>query len=350
MAFKRPSLPELMNRADQDVLSRLPGAQAALAKRVTKALSASLGGLVHGLYGYLQWLEKQLFPETCDDENLHLHSAGVPRRAASYATGTASFEGTNDRVIVTATSLKAGDVEYATTAEVKIADGVASAPVRAVAAGVTGNQAPGASLRLVSPISGVASAATVDASGIRGGTDLETYASWRDRIMLRRARVPRGGASGDWEEWALQVPGVTRAWEDPLGMGPGSVVLRIMADDADDGPLPSEQLLQAVADYIESRRNVQAKVYVVAPDTEAFEPQLLVSPNTEEARSAAAQALRDLVEGEGVPGGTLLISRIRSAISLAPGVEDYDLQWPTANVTHAVGVLPTWGGVQWIGD
>lgn len=348
MAFKRPSLPELMNRADQDILSRLKGSQAALAMRTTKAVSASMGGLVHGLYGYLQWLEKQLFPESCDDENLHLHSAGVPRRPASYATGRVGFQGSDGSVIITGTAMRQGAIEYVTTAEAVIAGGVATAPVRAVASGAAADQAPGVQLRLVSPIAGVTAQATVDAEGIRGGADLETFESWRDRIMLRRARVPRGGAAGDWEEWALQVPGVTRAWEDPLGMGPSSVVLRIMADDASDGPLPSEQLLQAVIDHIEAQRNVQAQVHVVAPDTEAFIPQLIVMPNTEEARSAAAQALQDLVESEGEPGGTLLISRIRSAISLAPGVEDYDLQWPTANVGHGVGVLPIWGGVQWI--
>lgn len=349
MSFKRPSLPELMGRIDQDILSRMPGSQAAMAMRTTKALSASMGGLVHGLYGYLQWLERQLFPETCDDENLHLHSAGVPRRPASAATGVAVFEGNDGRAIVTGSELRAGNVEYVTTAEAVVVDGVAAAPVRAVTVGVSGNQAPGAELRLVSPVSGVAASATVDGEGIRGGADLEAFGSWRDRIMLRRARVPRGGAAGDWEEWALQVPGVTRAWEDPLGMGPGSVVLRIVSDDADDGPLPSEQLLTAVAKHIEALRNVQAKVYVVGPDTQEFVPQLLVFPNTDEARSSAAQALKDLVENEGVPGGTFLISRIRSAIGRAPGVEDYDLQWPTANVEHGTGVLPVWGGVQWIG-
>lgn len=348
MPFKRPTLPELINRVDQDLLSRLSGSQAALAMRVIRALSTSTGGVVNGLYGYLQWLEKQLFPETCDDENLHLHSAGVPRRLAAHAVGYAKFEGTDGRTIVAGTRLQDGE-QYETTEEVVIAAGVAIAPVRAMEAGAVGDRTAGTQLRLVSPISGVLGQATVEPGGISGGADLESYESWRDRIMLRRARIPRGGARGDWAEWATEVAGVTRAWEDPLGMGPGSVVVRIMADDASDGPLPSAQLLAAVWEHIEERKNVQAQVYVTAPDTQLFEPQLLVTPNTEEVRGAAAQALQDLVEREGEPGGTLLISRIRSAISLAPGVEDYDLQWPTANVTHATGVLPIWGGVTWLG-
>lgn len=348
MAFRRPSLPELIRRVDQDLLSRLPGTRAALEVRLTRALAVSEAGLAHGLYGYLQWLERQLFPETCDDELLHLHSAGVPRRQESAASGVVVFEGSDDAVIVTGTVLQGNGQEYETTEEAVIAGGEGRAAVVAREPGAAGDQEPGAQLSLVSPLPGVARAATVGDEGIRGGADREDYASWRDRIMLRRARVPRGGAHGDWEGWALEVPGVTRAWEDPLGMGPGSVVLRIMADDASDGPLPSAQLLQAVRDHIEPQKSVQAQVYVVAPDTEAFRPELFVIPNTEEVRGAAAQALQDLVEREGEPGGTLLISRIRSAISLAPGVEDYGLQWPVANVEHGTGVLPVWGGVEWV--
>lgn len=348
MAFKRPSLPELMGRVDQDLLSRLSGAQAALATRLTKDLAISQAGVVHGLYGYLQWLERQLFPETCDDENLHLHSAGVPRRQAALAIGVADFLGSDNAVIVAGTRLQVDGQEYETTVEAVIAAGVASAEVTALEAGVASDQVAGTELRLVSPIPGVSGQALVGAEGIKGGADLETFDSWRDRILLRRARIPRGGAQGDWEGWALEVPGVTRAWEDPLGMGPGSVVLRIMADDASDGPLPSQQLLDTTLAYIEARKNVQAQIYVVAPDTQLFIPELIVFPDTEEVRSAAAQALSDLVEREGEPGGTLLISRIRSAISLAPGVEDYDLRSPIANVEHATGVLPTWGGVQWV--
>jgi uncharacterized phage protein gp47/JayE len=350
MGFKRPSLPDLMARVDQDLLSRLPGAQAGLAVRLTQALATSQAGVTHGLYGYLQWLERQLFPETCDDDLLHLHSAGVPRRQAAKASGKAGFEGSNDAVIVVGTKLQLDGQEYETTEEVVIAAGVATTTVLALEAGAAGDQPPGAALRLVSPLPGVSAAAAVDAEGVRGGADLEAHSSWRDRILQRRARVPRGGAKGDWEGWALDVPGVTRAWEDPLGMGPGSVVVRIMADDAADGPLPSQQLLEAVMAYIEGRRNVQAQVYVVAPDTQEFKPQLIVRPDTEDARSAAAQALADLIEREGEPGSTLLISRIRAAISLAPGVDDYDLQAPVADVTHAVGVLPIWGGVTWVGS
>lgn len=349
MAFNRPSLPELVERIDQDVLARLPKSQAALQQRLTRVMAAAEGGVVHGLYGYLQWLERQLFPESCDDDMLHLHSAGVPRRQEAAARGSVIFTGTDSAVIVAGTLVQSDDgAEYTTDAEVEIVAGSAEAAVTAVTPGSAGDLPAGATVTLVSPIPGVTSQATVGAEGLAGGVDLESFDSWRDRIMLRRARVPRGGAIGDWEGWALEVPGVTRAWEVPLGMGPGSVVVYIMADDASDGPLPSQQLLEAVHAHIETRKNVTAHVYVEAPVAVPFSPQLGVVPDTEEVRVAVEGSLRDLVEREGEPGGTLLISRIRHSISSAGGVDDYNLVAPSADVIYQPGELPIWGGVQWL--
>lgn len=348
MGFKRPTLPELIERVDGDLVSRLPGAQAVLAKRMTRTLAAGEAGVAHGLYGYLQWLEKQLFPETCDDDMLHLHSVGVPRRPASTNSGPVVFTGNDGAVIDSGTLIQVDGLEYSTSADATVAGGSVTVEVDAVQVGGAGGQDEGVELTLVEPIAGVNAIATVAEGGIAGGADLESFGSWRARILQRRARVPRGGAEGDWEEWALQVPGVTRAWEDPLGMGAGTVVIRIMADDAVDGPLPSTQLLLDVFTYIEQQRNVTAHIYVIAPTPKVFAPQLRITPDNSAVRAAVEQALQDLVLRAGEPGGTLLISQIRNAIGTAAGVTDYELEAPIANVPHAHGELPVWGGVNWL--
>lgn len=347
MAFKRPTLAELIERIDADQLSRLSPDQAALSSRLTRLMGNGNAGLVHGLYGYLQWLERQLFPETCDDENLVLHSAGVPRRQPGTASGRVVMTGAEGALVNAGTRLQVDDQEYEIVDSALISGGSATVEVTAVTAGAAGDQPAGTELRLVSPLPGVASEGAVDDDGLSGGADLESFESWRDRIIQRRARVPRGGAEGDWADWALEVPGVTRAWEEPLGMGLGTIVVRVMADDASDGPLPSSQLLEAVYEHIEARRNIQASVFVVAPATEAFRPRLWVDPDTAENRAAVEASLRDLVEREGEPGGTLLISRIRYAIGSVGGLSDYALESPTENVTYAAGTLPLWGGVEW---
>ncbi|NWA40804.1 baseplate J/gp47 family protein [Pseudomonas reactans] len=348
MGFKRPSLPELIERIDNDQISRLPGAQAVLAKRMTRILAAGEAGVAHGLYGYLQWLEKQLFPETCDDDLLHLHSAGVPRRPAAAAAGFITVTGTTGVVLDASTQFQVANVVYVTTASATIVAGTADVAVSAVLRGVNGYQAAGTQLTLVSPVGGINANALVRAGGITGGADLESFDSWRDRIMLRRARTPRGGAEGDWAEWALEVSGVTRAWEAPMGMGVGSVVVWIVADDAVGGPLPSQVLLDAVFAHINSQRNVTSKLYVVAPLLVPFKPQIRVIPDTTVNRVAIDTAMSELVYRAAKPGGTLLISQIRGAISSTSGVTDYELVWPVANIQHTAGQLPIWGGVQWL--
>lgn len=348
MAFSRPSLPELIGRIDNDLVSRLPGAQAVLAQRLTRILATGQAGLAHGLYGYLQWMERQLFPETCDDDLLHLHSVGVPRRDASQNSGNAIFTGVDGSPIDAGTLLQAKGVEYRVTADTVIQDSTSVGDIEAVIAGSAGALSAGDKLTLISPLAGVNTQVIVAADGITGGADIESFDSWRDRIMARRARTPRGGAEGDWVEWAMQVPGVTRAWEVPLGMGPGTIVVYIMADDAPDGPLPSQQLLEEVHAYIETQRNVTAHVYVVAPDDVPFEPQLKVTPDNSSVRNAVEAALQSLILRIGAPCKPLPISQIRTAIGTAAGVTDYDLVWPTSSVIHGPGQLPLWGGAQWV--
>lgn len=348
MGFKRPTLPELIERVDNDLVSRLPGSQALLASRLTRILATSEAGVAHGLYGYLQWLERQLFPETCDDDLLHLHSVGVPRRQAATASGPVLFTGSAGVVLDAGTLLHADSREYRLTQDTVLLAGSATAEVEALQAGRAADLAVGKQLSLISPVVGVNTLATVVGAGISGGEDIEGFDSWRERIMRRRARIPRGGAEGDWAEWALQVPGVSRAWEDPLGMGPGTVVLRIMADAAPGGPMPSQQLLEEVFSHIQTQRNVTAHVYVIAPVPVAFSPRLRISPDNNSTRTAVEQSLQNLVLSSGEPGGTLSISSIRTALGMAAGITDYEMEWPTSNVLHAHGHLPVWGGVQWL--
>ncbi|WP_028574364.1 baseplate J/gp47 family protein [Desulfonatronovibrio hydrogenovorans] len=349
MGFKRPSLQELVQRVDQDILGRLPETRADLDKRLGRVLAAVEAGAVHGLYGYLEWIEGQMFPQTCDDDMLHIHSAGVPRREASKASGKVVFTGEDGDIVPEDLALEADDgQEYITVETGEIQDGEAIVSVEAVEPGADGNQDAGASLSLVSPAAGIDSEAEVGEGGLDGGADRESIDGWRERILRRRERIPRGGAAGDWEDWALEVIGVTRAWEDPKGMGPGTVVVRIVADDAEDGPQPPAQLLEEVQTHIDEARNVLADVYVVAPDLIDFKPEIELSPDTPELRSMVEENVKDFVRREGRPGGKLKISRLRHAISAAGDVEDYDMQWPTEDVEYGTGELPVFEGVVWL--
>jgi uncharacterized phage protein gp47/JayE len=56
----------------------------------------------------------------------------------------------------------------------------------------------------------------------------------------------------------------------------------------------------------------------------------------------------DLMRTDPVPGGTLLLSRIRTAIGSADGLANYTLTSPNADVVRTVGQLSTKGTVTYV--
>jgi uncharacterized phage protein gp47/JayE len=58
--------------------------------------------------------------------------------------------------------------------------------------------------------------------------------------------------------------------------------------------------------------------------------------------------LTDLFVREGSPGGTILLSHIREAISQATGETDHILTVPAANVVLGAGAIPVLGTVTWV--
>ena len=87
-------------------------------------------------------------------------------------------------------------------------------------------------LTLDSPIVGVNASANVTAGALTGGADAEDDDSLRARLLARIKEPPQGGSKADYVTWALEVPGVTRAWCYPEEMGDGTVTLRCAGVDA----------------------------------------------------------------------------------------------------------------------
>lgn len=70
MPFQRPTLPQLIERAAADIESRLPGTDPRLRRALLGVLARTHAGAVHGLYGALDWLARQIIPDTAEAEIL----------------------------------------------------------------------------------------------------------------------------------------------------------------------------------------------------------------------------------------------------------------------------------------
>ncbi|TKA91801.1 baseplate J/gp47 family protein [Guyparkeria sp. SB14A] len=354
MPFARPSLPTLIERNRADVESRLPGTEPRLRRSVLGALGRSVAGEMHGLYGYLDWLSRQIVPSTAEAEILERHASwwGIDRNPAAAATGNVEFSGSDGAIIPAGTTLQRSDgIEYATDAEATISGGTATAAVTASAGGQDTSAVAGVSLQLTSPISGVQSSATVASGGLTGGADEESDDDLRDRLRKRVQQPPQGGAVSDYEQWALEVEGVTRVWVMPRWNGIGTVGVYFTRDD-DAAIIPDAAEVQAVQDYLDDLRPVTADVTAYAPTEAAQDMTIQLAPNDSATQAAVEAELADLFRREanvedGNGAGTILISHIREAISTATGETDHVLVSPTSDITLNPGELATLGAITW---
>lgn len=350
MSFNRPTLQTIIGRIETDYASRL-GIKEPARVAFVRAQSRAFAGAVHGLYGFLEFISQQALPDTAVDEYLERWCAifGLFRVAATAATGNVTITGINGNLITAGTILQAASgVQYRTTADATIASGTVSVGVKATTSGADGNLPPVSPLSFLSPVAGINSGATVGLDGITGGSDDETVDSLRKRLIERIQTPPQGGNVTDYEKWVKEIRAdVTRVWVAPLEMGAGTVTVRFVMDNIAGGPLPPSGVISDVAAYIQTKRPVTANVFVVAPTLYPVNMTILLSPSTQAVKDAVTAELKDLFFRDGQPGGTILISRIREAISIAAGETDHTLTTPTANVVATAGSIPVLGTITW---
>lgn len=359
MPFDRPTLGELVTRIRADLKSRLAITGAILRRATAKILAVVWAGAVHLLHGHLEWLSKQLFADTAEEEFLLRQAGmhGIAKTAATFASGTVLATGTDTSIILVDTILVRDDgVTYRVTVEAEIGSSVpgeVSVSIEAVEAGADGNMDDvSETLDFESPIAGVDSSVAVEAPGITGGNNEESTEALRTRFLLYKREPPAGGRDADYEAWSLAVAGVTRAWVYPNENGLGTVVVRFVRDD-DVSIFPDAGEVTAVQDALDEQRPITAEVTAEAPVQLDVDFTITLTPDTSATRAAVEAELADLLRrvaepGDGAGRGTVLLSQIQTAIGVAEGVTDFTLTVPAADVVPALGELCVPGAFTWV--
>ena len=378
MPFQRPTLSQERAQVAQDIASSLPGADALLRFSNLAILGDVQAGLSILHYGYLDWISLQAVPFTSQGEFLEGWAAlkKVFRDPATQATGTATFTGTNGTVLPANTLLVRGDgVEYTVMADGIVAGGTVTVTAQAVAdptgqTGAFGNCASGTVLNLGTAIAGLTSTGAAP-TAFTGGADLESDASLLNRMLGAYQATPVIGTSSNYETWAREVSGVTRAWCIANGMGSGTVVVYFMMDasEAAHGGFPQgsngvataetrdvaatgDQLL--VANHIYTVQTNTALVYAVAPtqENETFTISGLAGSSTG-TRNAIAAAIADVFLRNGSPKQTTInLADINAAIAAVPLTTGFVITvvngGAPGNITPALGALPILGTVTYV--
>lgn len=363
MAFQRPTLDQLIERVKSDFRAGL-GVADVLRRSFLGVIARAMAGLSHLQLGYLDWVSKQVIPDTADDDALIRWAAifGLEIIPATYAELNITITGNPGGVVPEDEIYQRADgLQYALDAEATIGGGgTVVAKIIALTPGKASNLLVADKVSLLSPIANVTSEATV-ASIVTVAADTETIESLRARLLNRLQLPPLGGSANDYITWAKEVAGVTRSWVLPLYTGAGTVAVSFVTD-GEVNIIPTAPKVAEVLAYIEERKPVTALLTVFAPVADPMTMTIAIKPNTTQVQQNILSELDDLVKRDATlagsyksPGvtndGSILLSKINQAISIAVGLEDHEIILingsAPANVVPASGELVTRGAVTW---
>lgn len=163
--FARPELPQLIATIRSDLLTRFQQ-DVVLRRMDAEVYSRVQAAAVHTLYGYIDYLARNMLPDMCDEDWLYRHASikRCPRKNAVSAKGFARWDGIAGRPEIPAgTQIQRDDqVTFTTLQTVKASGGLLRVPVIADVAGTAGNTDDGTALRLGTPITGIPSTGYAD--------------------------------------------------------------------------------------------------------------------------------------------------------------------------------------------
>jgi uncharacterized phage protein gp47/JayE len=360
MPFSRPSLQTIINRIVADFNNRVDSSQTFLRRSVYKIMGYVFGGAHHLLYGFVEYVKDQLFITTSDVEHLERHGSeyGVLRDSGTKASGNVGIAGTVGTLVPVGSELQDDDGNrYRADANTNIgAGGTASLAITASEVGDDYNKSAGVVLTFVSPIAGVDSNVTVDSDGITSGDDEETDEEYRARVLLRKRYPPHGGIALDYENWALEYGGVTRAWLIEKYYGPGTTGLVFVLDGETD-IFPDETTRNAVRNYIISHTDevlgkdvgipvtAEPGFFVINAQPKTVNFSIELSPNNGTVQAAVTTNLTEMILQRGGPQQTITISQMYEAITTATGEVKSNIVSPVADVSAAVNEVHVLGDI-----
>lgn len=358
MAWTTPTLRELVTRVMRAFTGKLQGADAALARNNLSPTAKVIAGEFSNLHQRLAWAADQKFILTCAPELLDRHGAEmkppVPRKEAAQAKGGVVMTASGPASLATGAILSRSDgVTFTVDAGVTLAGaGSATVQVTAALAGANGATAAGSALTASAGLTGSATFA-VDAGGLGGAADREGHQAYKSRLLLAKAFPEHAGAPADWLKYTLAVPGVTRAFIDPLGAGRATVVVYPFFDLTRPNGIPLESDRLAVLNALRSAGPGAGKAVVRIPQAVPVDYSIDdLTPDTPEVRAAVvAEVATTFFRNSRVAGWSVRhpsmpflatpagFSRswIWQAIANATGEESHVLVTPAANITLSPG-------------
>lgn len=230
----------------------------------------------------------------------------------------------------------------------------ASVPVQSEGFGLAVNQDADAPLTLQSPIVGVDDEAKVDFGELGGGSDQETDAELRVRLLDRIQNPVAHFNAAEIISKAKEVAGVTRVFVQNITPEVGRVTVYFMRDN-DDNPIPSASEVTTVKNKIleiTPANTDEADVIVAAPTAVPVDFTFTaLTPNTTTMQAAISANLQQFfderVDVEVIIDEDAYRSAIFNSVDTTTGdiVSTFVLSTPVGDVAITTGQIGTLGNV-----
>lgn len=297
-------------------------------------------------YNEMNLIMEASFATTSWGEYLTKRAAeyGVIRKEATAAIADLKITGTaGSRIIKNSLFTTTGDIKFYTQADVVVGDdGTVIVQAKCNDSGVIGNVAAEAIKKIPYSIAGIVS--VVNETAAHDGYDAEDDKSLLDRYLLKVRTPATSGNIYHYKQWALSIAGVGQTKILPIWNGNGTV--KVIIVDVNN-QTASEELIEKVADYIESVRPIGATVTVVSPDPFAINISADVYGTID--IDSVKKTVNEYFKNNGFGLAKVSVARIGKTL-LDSGMSDYDydslkINGDNKDIALTDNQLPTCGEV-----
>jgi uncharacterized phage protein gp47/JayE len=355
MPFKRESLAVLSDRTYAQYISLFRPLDKTPRQNLLKVFASVDAGIYHQLLGDLDFLAKQIFPDTAEGEYLRAHwSSKIPPLYAITAAGEVTMSGIANKPIPAGVVFQAasGERYYLESACRLDANGQAIVTVKAENPGQQGNLTAGEKLSMVSSIpAGVDSKAVVSGKGIIGGANAETDEEYLARLLTALRNPSRYGRTGDFALWAKDAtPEVSAAWEFKNFGVFGAVLIQVIKGDQIKG-IQQVDNLPGVRNYI---KNIAPPIpfEVRTPNILSLNPSISLSSaeDSQINRELAETRMKTWMQLKAKPGVQITTEALRLAVIDGVAITDATVMLGNSTdgiITTTIMEYPYIGEILW---
>ena len=357
MPFEIPSLDKLSRDLAANMAAELPETSPYVWPNNLRILLKSLVPAFRAVYIRMSWLYDQAFVSTAETEALERKGSdyGVTRLAATYAGGSVLATTDLGTIIPAGARLLWGatGAGFLTIVSTTATAATSSLLLQAEDTGPAGNLAPGSTLVFETPISGASATVTVDDVGLSGGSDIESDASLRARILDKIRTAPHGGSPSEWITWTLDHPGVTNVFVQRATPVPGAVTILFMMYGVYADGLPHAGDVAGVLAMLQDMAPSDVDIHVAAPTGRPVDVTVRISPDTPAYQEAVTSELKAMFRRRATPGSALqefIFARswIGEAVSIAMGDSFHLVSLPADDVICGAGEIATLASVTFV--